>query len=100
MGSTGQGSRRSARPNGEQRHNDDTAVSVPAARFKAQCLSWLERVRQSRQAIIVAKHGRPVAKVVPLRTPPRAILGFSKGTVKILGDIVAPTGERWDADAD
>src|ERR1700687_4541194 len=90
-------SQRTARTNAERRPDDRTALSVPAARFKAHCLSLLERVRQSRRPIIVTKHGRPVAKVVPFRAAPRSILGFSKGTVNILGDIVAP-GEPWEAD--
>jgi len=80
------------------RRRDAAAQSVPATEFKAHCLSLLERVRQSRRPLIVTKHGRPVVKVVPFPTPRRAILGFSKGTVKILGDIVAPTGERWEVD--
>jgi prevent-host-death family protein len=83
----------------DRRSDDGTALNVPAAEFKTHCLSLLERVRQSRRPIVVTKHGRPVAKVVPFRAEPPSILGFSKGTVKILGDIVAPTGERWEADA-
>jgi len=80
--------------------DEGTVLSVPAAQFKAHCLSLLERVRQSRRPIVVTKHGRPVAKVVPLRVERRPILGFSKGSVRILGDIVAPTGEHWNVDAD
>src|SRR5207245_4163615 len=77
---------------------DTTALSVPAAQFKAHCLSLLERVRQSRRPIIVTKHGRPVVKVVPLQTERGSILGISKGRVKILGDIVATTGARWEVE--
>ena len=95
-----QASQRTVRTASARRRNDAAPLSIPAAQFKAQCLSLLERVRQSRRPIIVTKHGRPVAKVVPFATQPLSILGFSKGTVKILGDIVAPTGERWEADAD
>lgn len=95
-----QASKRNGRTIPAAAQDDGAALSVPAARFKAQCLSLLERVRQSRRPIIVTKHGQPVVKVVPLGTARRSIVGYSKGTVKILGDIVAPTGERWDADAD
>jgi prevent-host-death family protein len=90
---------RTARAAPDRRSDDGAALSVPAAQFKAHCLSLLERVRQSRRPIVVTKHGRPVAKVVPLRSESPSILGFSKGTAKILGDLVAPTGERWEADA-
>ena len=95
-----QASQRAVRTPAARRGDDAASLRVPAAEFKAHCLSLLERVRQSRRPIIVTKHGRPVAKVVPLPTQPRAILGFSKGTVRIPGDIVAPTGERWEVDAD
>lgn len=95
-----QTTQRAVRRTSERARDDDTAVSVPAAQFKAQCLSLLERVRQSRRPIIVTKHGQPVVKVVPLRTERRSIVGYSKGTLKILGDIVASTGVRWDVDAD
>jgi len=95
-----QASQRTVRAAPDRGSDDGTALSVPAAQFKAHCLSLLERVRQSRRPIVVTRHGQPVAKVVPFQAEPPSILGFSKGTVKILGDIVAPTGERWEADAD
>ena len=95
-----QASKRPVRVTAARPRDDGAGLSVPAAQFKAHCLSLLERVRQSRRSIIVTKHGRPVAKVVPFPTQPRAILGFSKGTVAILGDIVAPTWELWEVDAD
>ena len=37
---------------------------IPAAKFKEQCLSLLDRVGP--EGIIITKRGKPVAKVVPL----------------------------------
>jgi prevent-host-death family protein len=43
--------------------------TVPASVFKAKCLAMLDDVAESRTPIIVTKHGRPVAKVVPIDDP-------------------------------
>ena len=95
-----QSARRTVGDPADRHHDDGATLRVPAAQFKAHCLSLIEQVRLSRRPIVVTKHGRPVAKVVPFQTKPRPIFGFSKGTAKILGNLTAPTGERWDVDAD
>ena len=46
---------------------------------------------------IITKRGAPVAKLVPVRIERRPLLGSMKGTVKVLGDIVKPLNEPWDA---
>jgi prevent-host-death family protein len=72
---------------------------VPATEFKAHCLELLDRVRQSREEITVTKHGRPVAKLVPLPEKSRPLFGCLAGAVTRYGDLVAPIDERWSADA-
>jgi prevent-host-death family protein len=72
---------------------------IGAGEFKAKCLHLLDEVQQSRQAIVITKRGKPVARLVPLDEEPPAIFGRMKGTVKILGDIVGPTGEKWFAES-
>src|SRR5260370_14761751 len=71
---------------------------IAAGEFKAKCLHLLEEVQRRRKEIIVTKRGRAVARVLPAEPKPPAIFGRMKGTVEIMGDIVAPTGERWQAD--
>jgi prevent-host-death family protein len=56
------------------------------------------RVRDRRCEIVITKRGKPVAKLVPVEEKQPDIFGYMKGTVTILGDIVGPTGEVWDAD--
>jgi prevent-host-death family protein len=70
--------------------------TVPAAQFKAQCLSLLDRVGP--EGIVITKHGRPVAKLVPIATEPAALIGSLKGKLTIKGDIVS-TGIKWDAES-
>jgi len=68
--------------------------TVPAAKFKAQCLALLDRVTP--EGIVITKHGKPVAKLVPVDTAPAALIGSLRGKIRIKGDILS-TGLRWDA---
>ena len=68
--------------------------SVPAAQFKAQCLSLLDRVGP--EGIVITKHGKPVAKLIPIGVESSALIGRFKGKIKIKGNILS-TGLRWDA---
>jgi prevent-host-death family protein len=73
--------------------------TIPAGKFKAQCLSLIDQVGRSRQSITITKRGKPVARLVPLEEDkPRKLLGFFAGHVVEEGDIVSPTGETWDAE--
>jgi antitoxin (DNA-binding transcriptional repressor) of toxin-antitoxin stability system len=79
-----------------------TAVEeIPISKFKATCLSTLEKVRRTRIPIRVTRFGQPVAEIVPPSLPPRPKrwLGSAKGTVRILGDIVGPIGDISDWEA-
>lgn len=68
--------------------------TVPAAKFKAQCLALLDRVGP--EGLVITKHGKPVAKLVPIATEPATLIGSLKGKLRIKGDILS-TGLRWDA---
>ena len=70
--------------------------TVPAAKFKEQCLALLDRVDP--EGIIITKHGRPVAKLVPFQTDSTTLIGSFKGKIKIKGDILT-TGVEWDAES-
>jgi len=70
--------------------------TIPAAQFKATCLSLLDRVGPD--GIVITKHGRPVAKLVPIAAEPAALIGSLKGKLIIKGDIVS-TDVKWDAES-
>jgi prevent-host-death family protein len=70
--------------------------TVPATQFKAQCLSLLDRVGP--EGIIITKHGRPVAKLIPIDVDSATLIGSLKGKLTIKGDILS-TGLRWDAES-
>jgi len=56
--------------------------SVGSADFKARCLELIDHVKQSRAEYIVTRHGKPVARLVPVEAEPKGSpLGCMKGTV-------------------
>ena len=70
--------------------------TVPAGRFKAQCLALLERVSRTGETLVVTKRGRPVARVVPFDRRGGTTL---RGSVTFHGDIVGRILDTWDLDA-
>lgn len=70
--------------------------TVPAAKFKAQCLSLLDRVGP--EGIVITKHGKPVAKLIPIGVDSETLIGSLKGKLTIKGDLLS-TGLRWDAES-
>ena len=71
--------------------------TMAAGEFKVHCLSVMDEVASKREAVIITKRGKPVAKLVPVGNEKDDIFGFLKGKGKILGDIVSPilTPEEW-----
>jgi len=71
---------------------------IAAGKFKVQCLAIMDRVKKTGEPVLITKHGKPVAKLVPAPSSPDDIFGYMKGKVKILGDIVGPAFplEEWD----
>ncbi|MBI4686300.1 MAG: type II toxin-antitoxin system prevent-host-death family antitoxin [Nitrospirae bacterium] len=68
--------------------------TMGAAKFKEQCLSILEKVDQD--GIIITKHGKPVAKLIPIQLPSSTLIGKMKGKIKVKGNILS-TGLKWNA---
>jgi prevent-host-death family protein len=66
---------------------------VPAGEFKAKCLALLDDVASTGENLVVTKHGKPVAVVVPFTEPDSLI-----GSILHEEDLVEPTGEVWDAE--
>lgn len=67
-----------------------------AARFKEQCLAVLDHLEE--EGIIITKHGKPVAKLIPIDTQSISLIGSLKGKIKVKGDIHS-TGLEWDAES-
>jgi prevent-host-death family protein len=68
---------------------------IAAAKFKEQCLALLDEVDQD--GIVITKHGKPVAKLIPFAADSAGLIGALKGKLTITEDILT-TGEKWDAE--
>jgi prevent-host-death family protein len=68
--------------------------SIGAAKFKEQCLSLLDHL--SPDGLVVTKHGKPVAVVLPIPSDPDSLIGSMKNKIKVNGDLLS-TGLNWDA---
>ncbi len=69
---------------------------IGAAKFKEQCLALLDQL--DADGLVVTKHGKPVARVVPYESQGTDLIGSLRHKISIRGD-VSTTGLRWDADA-
>jgi prevent-host-death family protein len=63
---------------------------IPAGEFKAKCLKLMDDVAATGEELVITKRGKPVARLVPAKEERRSLLGCTKGTIKILGDIIEP----------
>jgi prevent-host-death family protein len=72
--------------------------TIQAGEFKAKCLQLMDEVDEKHISFIITKHGKPVARLVPVDTDLKSLFGCMKNTVSIQGDIVAPIDMEWDAD--
>ncbi|MFO1195462.1 MAG: type II toxin-antitoxin system prevent-host-death family antitoxin [Burkholderiaceae bacterium] len=74
-------------------------MKIAATQFKAHALGLIDRVAQSREEVVITKHGKPMAKLVPIEddaVPP--VFGYLAGLVTREADIVSPVGEPWNAE--
>jgi prevent-host-death family protein len=74
--------------------------AIAISKFKATCLSVLERVRRTGKPVLVTRFGKPVAEIVPPSLPrsKKRRRGALEGTARVVGDIVSPATEQseWD----
>ena len=58
--------------------------------FKSKCLAVMQEVNAKCETVIITKHGKPVAKLVPVNAEKGEIYDFLAGKGIIVGDIIAP----------
>ena len=68
--------------------------TIAAAKFKEQCLAILDHL--DTDGVVVTKHGKPVARVLPYRDEPSGLIGALRGRLTISGDLLS-TNAAWDA---
>ena len=73
---------------------------IAAGKFKTHCLAVIDEVHAKHETIVITKHGKPMAKLVPILQEKDPIFGFMRGRGKIVGDIIEPIfpPEEWNAE--
>ena len=67
---------------------DNRERELPAGEFKATCLKVMDEVAQDRRTVTVTKHGKPVARLIPIKEETGSPFGWLKGSVTLSGDLV------------
>jgi prevent-host-death family protein len=71
-----------------------TMKTVAAAKFKEQCLSLLDHLDP--EGLVITKHGKPVARLLPIERASADLIGVLRGQLQVKGDIMS-TGVKWEA---
>ncbi|MGB5253988.1 MAG: type II toxin-antitoxin system prevent-host-death family antitoxin [Sedimenticolaceae bacterium] len=69
-----------------------------ASEFKSKCLKIMDEVAASGEEVVVTKNGVPVGKFVPYTRKPKTLRGLHAGQVSASDDLIAPSGETWEAE--
>ena len=79
--------------------SDDPLSPIGASAFKARCLQILDQVSENGSEVTITKHGRPVAKLVPVRTVTQesSLIGSCKDSLVIFDDddMIPSTADEW-----
>ena len=71
--------------------------TIPAGKFKDQCLKIMDTVAETRAPVLVTKRGNPIVRIVPYSPDKASCSALSGSILKEEGDPFR-TGEKWHAD--
>ena len=66
---------------------------IGAAKFKEQCLALLDDLTP--EGLVITKHGKPVARVVPIGCEGSDLIGSLQDKIAVRGNLES-TGVTWD----
>jgi antitoxin (DNA-binding transcriptional repressor) of toxin-antitoxin stability system len=69
---------------------------INASKFKEQCLTILDNLDP--EGIVITKHGKPVARLIPENSNCADLIGSMTGKIKVTGDLMS-TGITWHAES-
>ncbi len=72
--------------------------TIKASEFKAKCLKIMDEVANTGEPVMITKNGVPVTELIPAKHKPKTLFGSMKGIGVILGDIISPIDEEWEAE--
>ena len=74
-------------------------ATIQAGEFKAKCLELMDQVQAHLREIVITKHGKPVARLVPVEPLTRMpAFGALKGSVIGYGDLISPIDAEWEVE--
>jgi prevent-host-death family protein len=62
-------------------------TTMNASKFKEQCLFLIDHLDDG--GMVITKHGKPVAMVIPIESSCAHLIGALKGKIRIHGDVFA-----------
>ena len=69
---------------------------LSVSEFKTKCLSILDNLDVD--GLVLTKHGKPIARVVPIEQQSTALIGCMHGKIKKKGNIFS-TGIKWHTES-
>jgi antitoxin (DNA-binding transcriptional repressor) of toxin-antitoxin stability system len=88
--------------NGADDSAGETGTAIGVTAFKAQCLALIDQVARGKTSrVVLLRHNRPVAAIVPVADDTGTLWGALRGSVTVEHgvDLTDATGEMWDASA-
>ena len=79
-----------------------TEKTIGVTAFKAHCLALIDDVARGKtRRVVLTKHNRAVAAIVPVEPHRVELWGALRGTVKIAPgtDLIQSAGENWEAES-
>ncbi len=71
-------------------------TAIAAGDFKARCLKLLDDVAKTGESLVITKHGKPLARLVPM-PPEQELFGALAGSVLKEDDLISPVDNDWEA---
>lgn len=71
---------------------------IGAAEFKARCLELMDEVERLGIEIVITKHRKAVARLVPARAERGKFCGSLRGMIIGKADLMSPLDEVWTGD--
>lgn len=71
---------------------------IGAAEFKARCLEFVDEVDRTRTELVITRHRKPVARLVPIEAQHDRFCGSLKSMIVHEDDVISPIDVTWEAD--
>lgn len=71
--------------------------SLTASEFKTKCLQVINEVARTGMPVVITKNGEPVVQLAPIAPQSTTLVGAHRGKITVVGDILGPIDEDWEA---